>query len=166
MVRPLATRHEEIESLYIAERSRLERLAGRKVGHANAADVVQDVFTSIWSKAREHVILTPAYLVRATGYAAISQFRTDRRHERILADLTEEQYSPPVIMPDQIVSARQELQRLQDAIDGLPERTRKIFLLNRVHNCSYDEIAFALDLSYSTVEREIAKAILACKAVG
>jgi RNA polymerase sigma-70 factor (ECF subfamily) len=45
----------------------------------------------------------------------------------------------------------------------LPERTRQIFLLNRVHACSYDEIAAAFGLSYSTVEREIARALLACR---
>lgn len=117
----------------------------------------------IWSRARDHIIVSPAYLARATRYMAISHFRKDMRQTKLLGGLTEEQYAAPVILPDQIVVARQELQFLQDAIAALPDRTRQIFLLNRFHNCTYDEIAFALNLSYSTVEREIAKALLACK---
>ncbi|NEI72147.1 sigma-70 family RNA polymerase sigma factor [Rhizobium lusitanum] len=159
----MTTKQSEIESLYASERGRLERLAGRKVGRSNAADVVQDVFAAVWSRAMEHITLTPAYLSRATQYMAISQFRAEQRHERILGGLREEQYAPPVIQPDQIVAARQEVRQLQTAIAGLPERTRQVFLLNRLHNCTYDEIAFALNISYSTVEREIARALLACK---
>ncbi len=159
----MTTKQSEIESLYASERMRLERLAGRKVGRSNAADVVQDVFAAVWSRAVEHITLTPAYLSRATQYMAISQFRAEQRRERLLGGLREEQYAPPVIQPDQIVAARQDVQRLQAVIGTLPERTRQVFLLNWMHNCTYDEIAFGLNISYSTVEREIAKALLACK---
>jgi RNA polymerase sigma-70 factor (ECF subfamily) len=45
----------------------------------------------------------------------------------------------------------------------LPERTRHVFLLSRVHGCTYDEIADTLGLSYIMVEREMAKALVACR---
>ncbi len=159
----MTAKQSQIESLYVSERGRLERLATRRVGRANAADVVQDVFAAIWSRAKEQISFTPAYLTRATQYAAISQFRAEQRHERLLTGLTEEQYAAPQSLPDQIVAARQDLQRLQEALAALPERTRQVFLLNRVHGCTYDEIAIGLNVSYSTVEREIARALLACK---
>ncbi len=154
---------EQFEILYRAERSRLERVAMRRVSSFHAADVVQDVFAAIWSKAKEHVTLSPSYLSQATKYTAISHFRSERRREMFFDGLTEEQYSPPVALPDQIVSAREDLKRLEDAIAALPARTRRIFLLNRLHGCTYEEIAFGLDISYSTVEREMARAIMACK---
>ncbi|WP_407977566.1 RNA polymerase sigma factor [Brucella pseudogrignonensis] len=154
---------DQLELLYRAERSRLERIAMRTAGSFNAADVVQDVFTAIWSKAKEHVTLSPSYLSQATKFTAISNFRSERRRQSFLDGLTEEQYSPPVVLPDQIVAARQDLNRLEDAISGLLPRTRRIFLLNRLHGCTYEEIAVGLDISYSTVEREMAKAIMACK---
>jgi RNA polymerase sigma-70 factor (ECF subfamily) len=160
---PVTMKRSEIEALYVSERVRLEKLAGRRIGRANAADVVQDVFTILWTRAREQVSLTPSYLSRATQFTAISHFRAEQRRQRLINGLTEEQYAQPVLPPDQIVAARQELERLQLAIADLPERTRQVFLLNRVHACTYDEIAVALDISYSTVEREIAKAILACR---
>ena len=159
----MSTGLDDIESLYASEHRRLERIAARKVGPAQAADVVQDVFTALWSRAREQISWTPAYLARATQFTAISHFRAEHRRRRFLAGITEEQYAPPVIQPDQIVAAREDLTRLDAALAALPERTRQVFLLNRCHHCSYDEIAAALGLSYSTVEREIAKALLACR---
>jgi RNA polymerase sigma factor (sigma-70 family) len=155
----------EIELLYASERGRLEKLARRKAGHSNAADVVQDVFTSILSRAFETVGLSPAYLARATQNTSVSYLRSERRRLKFAEGLREEQYAAPVLQPDQIVAARHDLNRLQDMIDSLPARTRQIFLLNRIHNCTYDEIATALEVSYSTVEREIAKALLACREV-
>lgn len=159
----MSTSLDDVESLYVSEHRRLERIAARKVGAANAADVVQDVFAALWSRARDHVAWTPSYLSRATQYAAISRFRAERRRSSFFDRITEEQYAPPVILPDQMVAARQELRQLDETIAALPERTRRIFLLNRLHHCSYDEIAVGLGLSYSTVEREIARAILACR---
>lgn len=159
----MTTKQSEFEALYTSERFRLEKLARRRIGRSNAADVVQEVFTILWTRAKDHASLTPAYLSRATQFTAISHFRTEQRRQKLVSDLTEEQYTQPIILPDQIVSARQELEHFQAAISELPERTRQVFLLNRFHACTYDEIAVALDISYSTVEREIAKALLACR---
>ncbi len=160
---PVTTKQHEFEALYASERFRLEKLASRRIDRSNAADVVQDVFTVLWARAKGHASLTPAYLSRATQFTAISHFRAEQRRQRLTKGLTEEQYTQPVIPPDQIVGARQELRYLQAAICNLPKRTRQIFMLNRFHACTYDEIAVALDISYSTVEREIAKALLACR---
>lgn len=154
---------DQLELLYRNEFRRLEGIAKRKVSPFYAADVVQDVFAAIWSKAKIHVTLSPAYLSQATKFTAISRFRSETRRQSVLDGLTEEQYAPPVIQPDQIVAAREDLKRLEATIASLPLRTRQIFLLNRIRGCTYDEIAVGLEISYSTVEREMAKAIMACK---
>lgn len=154
---------DEIGALYASQQRRLERIARSKVGSANAADIVQDVFAAIWSRAKEQFVPSPSYLSQAIRYAAISHFRAEQRRVRLLGSITEDQYMPPVIQPDQIVTARESLSRIEAAITALPDRTRQVFLLNRFHSCTYDEIAAALELSYSTVERDIAKAILACR---
>lgn len=143
----------------------MEKLARQKVGHADAPDVVHDVFIAVWSKAKETVKLTPAYLAGATRFTAISHFRSEKRRATFLDAITEEQYCPPVNLPDQIVSARQELRLLQEALSALPKRTRQVFLLRRLHQCSYPEIAAAMCISVSTVEREMARALLTCKTI-
>lgn len=154
---------EKIERLYRSERSRLERLAARKVGQGAGDDVVQDTFTRLLDKAIEHIVLTPAYVSRCVRNAAIDQLRSDRRRNRLPDLITEEQYAPPVPTPQQIVVASDGIRQIDQAINSLPERTRQIFILNRMHDCTYDEIAVVMGISYSTVEREIAKALLACR---
>lgn len=159
----MSTSLDHVGSLYALEQRRLERLAARRVGAANAADVVQDVFITLWTRAREQIGCSSAYLTSATHYTAISHLRAERRRASLPQRITQEQYVAPIALPDQVVAARQELVRLNDTVAALPERTRQIFLLNRLHACSYEEIAAALGLSYSTVEREIARALLACR---
>ncbi|SDX34691.1 RNA polymerase sigma factor [Celeribacter indicus] len=154
---------QKLEDLYRAEHGRLERIAMRRVGPAGAADVVQDVFAAIWSKTHDQVKLTPAYLAQATKYTAISHFRSRTRRDAFFRGITEEQYAPTPILPEQIASDRQELRRLEEAIRALPLRTRQVFLLNRLHGCTYREIGIGLGISTSTVEREMARAIMACR---
>ncbi|MCU4178238.1 RNA polymerase sigma factor [Bosea sp. BH3] len=159
----MSTRIEDVGDLYATEQRRLERRAARRVGAAHAADVVQDVFVALWTRARGHVGNPSAYLTRAIDYAAISHVRAERRRASLPQRITEEQYAAPAVLPDQVVAARQDTALLARTIAALPERTRHVFLLNRMHDCSYDEIAAGLGLSYSTVEREIARALLACR---
>lgn len=154
---------EELEKLYVSERGRLQQIASRRTGPVAAPDVVHDVFAALLAKAREHVTLTPSYLARATRFVAISHFRAETRRRAFFERIAEEQYAPQVVWPDQIVATRDELRRLEQALARLPQRTRQVFMLNRFHNCTYDEIAHGLGVSYSTVEREIAKAIMACR---
>ncbi len=154
---------DDIETLYRAERQRLERTVSRKVGAPGASDVVQDVFLRLWGKTKENMALSPAYLSRCVRNAAIDLIRSEKRHRKLPEMLTEEQYSAPVATPEQLVIAINDISQINIAIRALPERVKHIFLLNRIHGCSYEEIAEALNISYSTVERDMAKAILACR---
>lgn len=158
------TKAEQLEELYRSESARLERIAVRKVGYGTGADVVQDTFVRLWGKALEQIVLTPAYLSRCVRNAAIDQLRSDKRSARLPELITEEQYAAPIPTPQQIIVAVDGLRHIDRVINQLPVRTRHIFVLNRLHDCTYDEIAVTLGISYSTVEREIAKALLACRA--
>lgn len=154
----------DFETLYLAEQRRLERLAARRVGPAHAADVVQEVFAALWARTRGERRYSAAYLAGATKFAAISHHRAERRRTLFLQALTEEQIAAPVAPPDQVVAARQDLGLLLAALAALPARTRQVFLLNRMHQCTYDEIAEALGVSYATVERDIARTLMALRA--
>lgn len=49
--------------------------------------------------------------------------------------------------------------RIYEAIDRLPDKTRRIFLMSRHDNMSYQEISNELDISVKTVEFHISKAL-------
>jgi RNA polymerase sigma factor (sigma-70 family) len=62
--------------------------------------------------------------------------------------------------PDPMLSARDELRQVQRVIDGLPPQCRRVFVLRRVHELSPGEIAREMELSVSTVEKHLAKALM------
>jgi len=61
------------------------------------------------------------------------------------------------ISPERRLSARQELRRLTDAFDRLPDRCREVVWLRRVERLSQKEVAARLGITEKTVEKHIAK---------
>jgi RNA polymerase sigma-70 factor (ECF subfamily) len=58
------------------------------------------------------------------------------------------------------LTARDELRRLHAIIETLPPQCRRVFILRRVHEVSFQEIAAQMSLSVSTVEKHLARAVM------
>lgn len=63
---------------------------------------------------------------------------------------------------EEIVNAGQELNLLRAAIEHLPKKSRRVFLLRKVHDLSHKEIAARLKISQNTVEQHLRKAAQRC----
>ena len=63
--------------------------------------------------------------------------------------------------PEAAAAARDELRRLQRVLDALPGQQRRVFVMRRVQELSPQEIAAELRLSVSTVEKHLARAMVA-----
>lgn len=61
--------------------------------------------------------------------------------------------------PEAIVSSREELRRLQAAVESLPPRARQVLLMRRVENMSAAQVADQLGVGVSTVDKHLAKAM-------
>lgn len=73
----------------------------------------------------------------------------------------------PEPQPDRMLSDRQSLDCVKEAIRQLPPRCRQVFLLHRFEGHSYRDIARQLGISERTVENQIAHALAVCrKALG
>ena len=57
--------------------------------------------------------------------------------------------------PETVVSDRQELQRLADAIAALPDRCREVFVLRKIHGLQQRDVAQRLGVSEGTVEKQL-----------
>lgn len=68
--------------------------------------------------------------------------------------------------PEQLLTQQQEMAILQRAILALPERCRQVYLLHRMHNMTYVQIAAHYGLSQKTVEKHVSKALAALRAAG
>ncbi|MGY4533517.1 RNA polymerase sigma factor (sigma-70 family) [Pseudomonas sp. TE3786] len=150
--------------VFLSQRSRMEALVSRRVGcRATAADLVQDLFLRFWHRPQVQVEELSTYLLRSARNMAIDHLRSESSRTRTETGLLDEQLSEPSA-PDAALDASHDLHQVELALRALPERTRHIFLLNRVHGRTYGEIAKAMQLSQSAVEKHMMRALDACKA--
>ena len=151
--------------LYLAESGRLQRRISRIIGcRTTASDLVHDIFLRLWKRKQEGIDEAPAYLTRSARNAAIDHLRSERvRAGYVDGTVPEQRFAAPS-SPHDIVAARDHLRRIDDVIRALPERSRHIFLLNRIHGRDYKEIARALGISAGAVEKHMMRALKAIRA--
>ena len=99
-----------------------------------------------------------AFLVRTAVNIGVDNFR----HDRFIADNAPEntgicENSP---LQDEVLAARARLERVREGLSRLSPRTREVFLMHRLEDMKYREIAERLGISQSAVEKHIAKAAL------
>ena len=151
--------------VFQAQRARMEALVSRRVGcRATAADLVQELFLRFWRRPEVKVEALDTYLLRCAGNLAIDHLRSEGSRERVAEVALQVEEAAMGHAPEQAVEIDHDLQRIEAALRALPERTRQIFLLNRIHGCKYGEIANAMQLSQSAVEKHMMRALEACKA--
>jgi RNA polymerase sigma factor (sigma-70 family) len=66
--------------------------------------------------------------------------------------------------PERVVAAAQDLDVLYSAIDTLPPKCRQVFLLSRVRQMTYPQIAVHCGISIKMVEKHISRALEICAA--
>ena len=106
-----------------------------------------------------------AFLFKTAQNLAVDQRRRERVHLRFVT-------SEPTVVEDdperddsaapsaeREASARQELARITEAIDGMPTKVRQAFLLHRAQGMSYGQIATEMQVSVSMVEKYIVRAL-------
>ncbi len=151
--------------VFLSQRSQMEALVSRRVGcRATAADLVQDLFLRFWRRPLVQVEELSTYLLRCAGNIAIDHLRSEGTRGRASEGLMVEPTDGDGSGPQAALEAGNDLRNVEAALRALPERTRQIFLLNRIHGRKYAEIAKAMGLSQSAVEKHMMRALEACKA--
>lgn len=148
--------------LFLSERHRLVRLVGRIVGCRDTAeDIAQDAFLRLWGRtlgSEDHGLL-----FRTGQNLAIDHVRARQVRSAFAEGVVAEQLAPQTTLPEDTAAARQELDGVTTVLRGLPERTQRAFLLNRLDGLTYGEIAEVLEVSVSTVEKDIIRALQATR---
>ena len=80
--------------------------------------------------------------------------RTDAVENRTLAEVADDRPSL-----EEAAISRQRLTALRDAVDELPDRTRRIFILSKLEGLRQKEVAAALDISESSVRKHLVMAL-------
>ncbi|MBS5839974.1 MULTISPECIES: RNA polymerase sigma factor [Pseudomonas] len=150
--------------VFLSQRPQMEALVSRRVGcRATAADLVQDLFVRFWRRPLVQVEELGTYLLRCAGNIAIDHLRSEGSRGRIKQHWQQDADTHGC-EPQAALEAGNDLRQVEAALRGLPERTRHIFLLNRIHGRTYAEIAKVMGVSQSAVEKHMMRALEACKA--
>lgn len=151
--------------VFLSQRPQMEALVSRRVGcRATAADLVQDLFVRFWRRPMVQVEELNTYLLRCAGNIAIDHLRTEGARARVNEELMPAEHEPYGDQPQAALEASNDLRQIEAALRGLPDKTRQIFLLNRIHGRTYADIARVMGLSQSAVEKHMMRALQACKA--
>ena len=152
-----------VEHLFQQHRYALLRyLRGLRLNEQDAADVLQDTYVRLLSQpgldklkdsSRSYIFVTATNLVRdRLRRAAV------RRHKDH-SPLEDSGHPSSLPTPDAFAEWGQVLELFKRTVFELRPVTRQIFLLHRVSNMTYPEIASEMDISTRTVERHMSIAM-------
>lgn len=123
-----------------------------------AEDIVQEVFYELFRK-REKIEIRSlsGYLKRAVFNRAINKVKSNK--ELFDSDDLNIELTDNSISSQDSLEYKELEDYLNEVIDGLPEKCRLVFVLNRFEDLSYKEVASKLGISVKTVENQMSKAL-------
>ncbi len=146
--------HADILDTYMGVRFRLRRVIYRRVRcAATTADLLQDTFLRFWERPsllREVADLAGYFMITGRNLAL------DHERRRKIAPFVNgidglESISDPAPSAETTTISRQELRRVQAALEHMPPRAREVFILSRIDGLTYVEIGERLGISPKTV---------------
>ena len=151
---------QDFEKLFNAYYSNLCAYANNFLKDVDASEeVVQEVLFKLWTNKDSIIITTSAqsYLFRAVRNASLNVLK----HINIREDYKvhhEYEMQDELSSEDEMIVSELD-QKIRKAIDQLPIERKKVFILSRYDGLKYKEIAEKLNISVSTVENQMVKAL-------
>lgn len=152
----------DLPATHAGWRRMLEQVRRRTGYDQEAEDHMHSALLRMLGRDGNAAIHNPAaFLCRVATNIAID----GKRREKVRAETAESAFALEHLtdqqpLQDEVLEAKQRLLRVEKALDRLPRRTREIFLMHRIHEMKYREIADELGISISAVEKHIANAAL------
>jgi RNA polymerase sigma-70 factor (ECF subfamily) len=157
-----------LRAAYLERRADLVRFFTMRLGSAAAAeDLVQDVFLRIERiDPKSDVQNLAGYLYRLGSNLMLDRLRTERR--AAARDYAWRQTHRTIVGKDEVdeapaaeeaLSARQRLAAVVRALSELPPQTQRVFRMHKFEGLSHPEVAAALGISRSAVEKHVMAAL-------
>lgn len=124
---------------------------------SKSEDIVQNVFVKLWvyRKKVDSNIPIKRYLHKSVYNEFIDQYRKNKS----VVSLEEKHLrSINTIIDDNSFDIEKLMTRVNNEIEKLPEKCKKVFILNKKEGLTHDEIAEYLQISKKTVEGHITRA--------
>lgn len=146
-------------SFYLEHIQAANNFAFYKCGDkAVSLDFVQDAFVKIWENCSKiDFAKAKTYLFTTVN----NMFLNAVRHEKVVINYAKEApyMDKTNLSPEYLMEEDEFKKKLLLAISDLKEEQREVFLLNRMEDKKYREIAELLDISQKTVEKRMSAAL-------
>jgi RNA polymerase sigma-70 factor (ECF subfamily) len=130
-------------------------------GKEEAADVVQDVFLSLWNRRKELHIQgsVAAYLHTSVRYKCINYIERNITRRDYLLLLTEIQINNSSTNPESKLICKEMQESIGKAVSNMPPKMQEVYKLSRLEHLSHKEIAEYMSISVETVKKHIHHAL-------
>lgn len=155
-----------VQTLFLDHRKTLVRTLLRMVGcRQTAEDLAQEAYTRLLGANENKQIHHPApFLFQIARNLAVDHIRREQIRARSDADIEDSAAMADVpantAQPDRAVGAMQQTTLMLDVLRAMPQRRQQIFIMHRIHGCTYEQIAARFGISRSGVEKQLQKAML------
>ncbi|MCC6599832.1 MAG: RNA polymerase sigma-70 factor [Crocinitomicaceae bacterium] len=149
---------DEFHSLFSEYYKPIRNFIYFRCGDTNLAeDIAQDVFVKLWeTRLRIDRRTVKAYLYTIAQNLTINQIKRRKLHfEFIKKSGNDRDFDTP----EKLAEIAQYEQRLMAVLEQLPAGGREVFLMNRLEDLTYNEIAARLELSVKAVEKRMSKVL-------
>jgi RNA polymerase sigma-70 factor (family 1) len=123
-------------------------------------DIVQEIFLRVWEKKRDIIATKNVryYLFSAVRNNCLSFIEKKKKSSALLV---EDMAASLGTLPEEKIDSRHPdpLLLINEGLSLLPPKCKDAFLLSRIGDLSYQEIANSMNISNKTVENQIGKAI-------
>ncbi len=149
---------EEFKTLFDAYFESVRRYILYRSGNEElATDIAQDTFLRIWEK---QMIVDPktgkSLLLKIAGDLLITQYRREKVAFNFFNTFQPANRSNT---PEDELNFQELKKSYERALESIPEKQRAVFLMNRVDELKYKEIADQLELSVKAIEKRMGQAL-------
>jgi len=123
----------------------------------DAKDIVQQAFVSLWRKMDSIDFHTSAraYLYRSVYHASLDLIKHKKVRKRYEGEAKNNNQITHAVNNEE----KELSEKIESAINDLPDQCRRIFKMNRYDRLRYKDIAAVLHISEKTVENQMVKAL-------
>lgn len=136
------------------------RFAGRFVKYEDTAEnIIQDLFVHIWVRGSNIDVEqnVKAYLYTSVKNLCLNYLKKSKRISSL--NINSEVQTEDIKSPEENLIKDEMFTAIHNAIENLPEKCRRIYLMKKYDELSYKEIAKILGVSVNTVKTQMKRAL-------
>lgn len=155
-------KEENYRKLYHEHANHLRNFMYYKCGDlAQAEDLMQEAFIKLWENCKKVIFeKTKSFLFTIANRLFLNKVEHDKVKLNFEKSVTKEQSGDD---PEFILREKEFKEQLENAIGSLPEGQREVFLMHRIDQMTYQEIADLQGVSIKAIHKRMYKAMAKLK---